>query len=593
MKQFTTIVEVLRRIRASYSNPKALNVIEKGVWKSHSTEEMLQEIKHIALGLIALGLKRGDSVGILAYSSSYWTIVDCAIMVAGGVTVPLFANIADENFLFEVTQSDTKILFVSGKEQWNMFSRHQDLFDTIVTIDDDSHGVGLTYKEILSLGQKVEEKQPTLYDSLEDAVKPDDLATIIYTSGSTGVPKGAELTQQNLVGFFHLDEFGWKGDTDIYLSILPLAHVFGRSLNLFLITWGVSVYYSNDVKNLGHVCREIHPTILVVVPRLLEKVYAKMLANVQQAGSMKRTLGLWAFELANMEEDSLFKTMLHPLVDKIVYSALRNALGGGIRVVISGGAPLNPHLCHFFIEIGVPIYEGWGLTEASTVSCNLPGQRKIGTVGKPLGNMEVKVSEEGELLVRGPIVLKKYYKNPQVSAQAIDKEGFFHTGDKGSIDEEGYVRILGRLKELYKTSTGEYIAPVPIEQALCKAALIDMALVVGQGRKFASCLLFPDLDVLHSLKAAQNAEQQTDEEFLNSEFVKIEMGNLIRNINQHLNSWEQIHAYRFVLYPLTIESGELTPSMKIRREIVTQKYNDLIDEMYAEEKDYDRASRNH
>lgn len=585
MNPIKSIGELIKYIRDHHSaNPKLLNSLENGHWNSYSTQQMLQEIRYIALGLTSLGLQKGQCVGILAYPSPKWVITDLAIMIAGGVTIPLFANIADENFLFEIKQTHTKLLFVSGRDQWNMYSRNKELFNTIVSMDPESHEIGITYDEVLKLGQKLDKEQPNLYTQLEASGKPDDLATIIYTSGSTGVPKGVELTHSQLLGLVHYPGFHLDGTKDRYLSILPLAHVFGRTLNIYVIAWGVSVYYSNDIKNLGNVCREIHPTVIVVVPRLLEKVYAKMLANVQHAGFMKRQLGLWAFELANMEEDSLFKTMLHPLVDKTVYAALRDALGGALRIVISGGAALNAHLCHFFIDIGVPIYEGWGLTEASTVTVNVPGQRKIGTVGKPLPGMDVKVSLEGELLIKGPVVMSGYYKNPEATALVLDKEGWFHTGDKGSIDSDGYVSILGRLKEMYKTSTGEYIAPVPIEQALCKAALIDMALVVGQGKKFAACLLFPDLDVLHSLKNAHNAVNQTDEEFLKSEFVTEEMKNLLNNINEHLNHWEQVHAYRFILHPLTVESGDLTPSMKIRREIVTKKYTSLIDEMYPEDR---------
>lgn len=580
-----TVVDMLRHIRSHYANPKALNTQTAEGWHSLSTEEMLAQIKELALGLVALGLKKGDRVGILAPPSAYWTIADLSIMIAGGVTVPLFVNLSDENYSHEVGQTEMEILFVSGKECFDLYTRNpKGHVKTLIDMcEEDCLPEAVSYASVKRLGRDFNEKFPELYEQLESRSAPEDLATIIYSSGSTGLPKGVELTQKSLVALFAVNYFQWDHQTDRYLNVLPLAHVFGRLLNYYLIAWGVSVYYTFDIKNLGAVCQEIHPTVLVVVPRLLEKVYAKMLSNIEHAGFMKRQLGLWAFELANSEEDNAFKTLVHPFVDKIVYSALRNAIGGSLRVVISGGAPLNPHLCHFFIDIGVPIYEGWGLTEASTVSVNTLSERKLGSVGKPIGSMEVKTTADGELLVRGSIVMRGYYKNPEATNAALDQEGWLHTGDKGVIDDEGFVSIQGRLKEMYKTSTGEYVAPVPIEQELCKAPLIDMALVIGQNKKYVSVLLVPDLDVLHSLKIIHKQEILSDEEFISSDFIQEEMRALIEHINQHLNKWEQIRAFRFLVHPLSVESGELTPSMKIRRGFMIEKYNNLIDEMYPEE----------
>lgn len=585
MKPFKNIACVLRRIQKSYSNPKALNYKEKGVWHHHSTEEYTTDIKHLALALHQHGVKKGDNVGIFAMPSPYWSIADFAIMAAGGVTVPIFANISDDNFAFEVTQTNLKIIFITSREQWDVINKHKDLFDIIITYDSDllDDPKIRHYQDVLRSGKQLSERQPKLYDQLLDSIHEDDLATIIYTSGSTGVPKGVMLTHRSVVSVIHIGIFDWRTDTDRYLSILPLAHVFGRSLNFILIGWGVSIYYSNDIKNLGEIAREVHPSIIVVVPRLLEKIYAKMLSNVQHAGFMKRQLGLWAFDLANDEEDSLYKHLMHPIADKIVYSVLRDALGGNLRIVITGGAALNPHLGHFFLDIGVPVYEGWGLTEAATVTVNKPDKYKLGAVGYPLEGMELKISPEGEVLVRGAIVMKGYYRNPEATAIALDKEGWLHTGDKGTIDENGFLTIIGRLKELYKTSTGEYVAPVPIEQALGRVPLIDMAMVVAEGKKFTSCLLFPNFEILERMKSEYKLSKLSNEEFLKSDIVKKEMENVVQSINAHFNPWEQIHEYRFIPKTLSIEAGEITPSMKIKRDVVAKKYQDVIDSIYAEE----------
>lgn len=585
MNRHHSLVDIYRHVQKNYANPKALNYQLNGQWQHVSTATFIKNVKRMVYALRSLGLKDGDMVGILAPPSANWTIIDFAIILAKGVSVPLFANVSDENFAFEIEQTNMKFLFVSGEEPWEMYQKHKTQFETVILLEkEESKKKGsITFDEALALGDSLMETDPGLFDRLIDSIKPDDLATIIYTSGSTGVPKGVMLSNENAIALAHSEFFHWNKEQDRYLSIIPLAHVFGRSINFFMLTHGVSIYYCNAIKTLGAVCREIHPTVVVVVPRILEKIYATMLANVQHAGFMKRTLGQWAFDLANNEEDNLYKQLMHPIADKIVYSALRNALGGALRVVIAGSAPLDPQLCHFFIDIGVPVYEGYGLTEASTVSVNIPGKVKIGSVGTKIEEMTVKIGENEEILVKGPIVTKGYYKRPDLTEAAIDKDGWLHTGDRGSIDADGFLTIKGRIKDLYKTSTGEYIAPVPIEQAICKAPFVDMAMVIGEGKKFASCLLFPNFEVVESLKNAHKLHHMTNEEFLNGDFVRQEMDKLIENINTHVNHWEQIHAYRFIQQQPTIETGELTPSMKIRRDVITKKYKHLIDSMYAEE----------
>lgn len=585
MKQVFTVGEFLANIREKFSNTKAVSSYDGKQWVSLSTEEYTKQIKYLALALVKMGVKKGDRVGIIAQPSARWTIADLAIMVTGAISVPLFANISEENFFYELRQTEVKVVFVGGQEQWQRYEESKDLFKVAIGLEDapESSKI-LSFETVLANGKEMDEALPDLYERLESAISKDDLATIIYTSGSTGVPKGAEHTHSSIFSLLHIDLFNWDSKNDLYLSILPLAHVFGRILNFIALYWGISTFYYNDLKNLGSACKELHPTILVVVPRLLEKVYGKMVAKVQEAGLMKKAIGLWAFELANQEEETFWKQLFHPLAEKLVYSTLREALGGRLRVVISGGAALSPLLCHFFRDIGVPLYEGWGLTEACPVTVNRPHRVKIGTIGIPIDTMEVKLSEKEELLVRGANVMRGYYRNPEATSKALDSYGWLHTGDQGEIDEEGFITIVGRIKELYKTSTGETIAPVPIEQALCKAPFIDMALVIADKRKFAAALLFPNFEILKVLKANQNQAHLSDEEFLKSIYIKDEMEKLLNKVNSHLNHWEQIHAYRFINQHLTIEAGELTPSMKIRREVVEQKFKDTINAMYEEEK---------
>lgn len=577
--------DILSHLSASKNNPRALNYQKDDQWHSVSTEEILEQVKLISLGLTKLGVKKGDKVGLMAPSSPFWTMIDLGIMSLGAVCVPLFVNISEDNFIFEVTQTGLKVLFVSSDEALELYEKHRNLFQKVILLEGSLSKTEceISYTKLLEEGRNLESASPNLYTDLLNQIANDDLATIIYTSGSTGIPKGAEIEQKALVSLAHFDGFKLDGDNERYLSILPLAHVFARVTNLWLIHWGVCIYYLNDPKKIAFECQAIHPTILIVVPRLLEKIYSKLTNRVQQAGYMKRAIGLWAFDLAHDDDDSLLKVLLHPIADKIVYSALREAFGGSIRIVISGGAPLNPQLCHFFIDIGIPIYQGWGMTESATVTVNLPIENKIGTVGKPLSGMQVKIAEDGEVLVKGPNVMRGYYQNSEANAKVFDKDGWLKTGDKGSLDAEGYLTLQGRLKEMFKTSTGEYVVPTPIEQALCKAPLIDMAMVIAEGRKFTSCLLFPDLDVVHALKESKQEGHLSDEEFLNSSFIKNEMKKLVEDVNTHLNHWEQIQEYRFIPVQLSAESGGLTPSMKIRREFVSEKYKDVIASIYPEE----------
>lgn len=585
MESKSTFSQVILHLEKAYQNPSALNELVNGQWVSTSTQEMLQQIKEVTLGLHAFGLKRGQKIAILAFPSPIWTIVDIALILAGGVSVPIFPNISEENLVFQIEQTDARTVFLGAGIPDNLYIDHKSLFNAVIGIDENGYEPqGITLKKIREMGRRLSQNEPQKYQELLDAIKPDDLATIIYTSGSTGVPKGAEITQHAMTVLVSFKGFSWSPEKDRYLNILPLAHVFGRMLNFCLVAWSISIYYLNDVKLLPVASKAVHPTILVVVPRLLEKVYSKMIANVDNAGFLKKAIGHWAFDLANDEnDDSLYKQLMHPIADKIVYATLREAFGGCLRIIICGGAPLNAHLAHFYIDVGLPIYEGWGLTEAATVCVNYPEHRKIGTVGKPMPGMKIKIGPEGEVLVDGPIVMKGYYKNDEAIEKTFTADGWLRTGDKGIIDHEGYLTIVGRLKEMLKTSTGEYVVPIPIEQALTKAPLVDMAMVVAEGRKYTTCLLFPDMEILKKLKENYGYSNMSDEEFLDSPVIRKEMQQVIDQVNKHLNKAEKILDFRFVPQPPTIENGELTPSMKIRRDAVEARYRDLIKSMYPEE----------
>lgn len=583
MRTFKTCVDAIDYIAKTYHNSNALNWRdEEGAWHATSTEQFIRSIKLTALGLYQLGVRAGDCVGIMANPSSKWSIADFAIMMIGGISVPLFANIADENFMHEITQTNLKIIFLEGSEPWSTFKKHEKLFTTAIAFDAPQHTKAKSLEDIMELGERLDKAQPDLYEKLRHQVKPSDVGAIIYTSGSTGLPKGVEVTHDNMASVLDYPAFHWDPLKDRYLSILPLAHVFGHCINLWLLTMGVSIYYSSDYKNLSAICHHVRPTAMVVVPRLLEKVYMKMSDKIMSTPGIKGVIGRWALGIAKKSKLGIVDRFLYPIADALVYSKMRQSLGGLVRIVISGGAPLNPHLEEFFERIGVPIYEGWGLTEACPVCVNTPKHNLIGTCGRPVEGQTLVISPEGEVLVKGSLVMKGYFKNPEATARTLDQEGWLHTGDRGSIDSNGMLRILGRMKELYKTSTGEYVAPVPIEQALGRHPLVDMCMVVAEGHKFATCLIFPNMETIERLKREEGLTRISNDEFMHSSYAKKEIATLLASVNQNLNHWEQIHDYRLIMEPLSIFNGELTPSMKIRREVVLKKYKALIDAMYAQ-----------
>ncbi len=589
MDPLHTFADVVQLVEDKHSNPTAFNTFENGEWKHISTESFLFDLKRLTYGLVSMGLRRGDKIGILAQSSPQWTMADFAIIIAGGISVPIFSRISNENFIYEIAQANIRFIFIEGQDQWAMYDTHRTLFEKVIALGDPgsielSDGVSNLH-EVLIEGEKLWGKQPSLWDELKNKLHADDIATIIYTAGSTGLPKGVMLSHQNLCHLISFDVFGWGEPGDIYLNVLPLAHVFARQISLIMITWGVSIYYLNNLSRMAEVCKKIKPNLMIVVPRLLEKIYDTMLARAKSTPNpLLRKIALWAFDLARDPSESFLKKyLLRPIADLLVYSKLRKPLGDRWRVVLCGGAALNHDINRFFIRIGMPVYEGWGLTEGSTACVNRPGLSKVGTVGPPLPGVKVTLGALDEILIGGPTVMKGYYRHPDATKVAIDERGLLHTGDKGKFDENGFLQIVGRVKEQFKLSSGEYVVPGRIEQLIrSNHPLIDMAMVIGEKKKYAACLLFPDMDLLKRLKNEQDMADLTDEDFLNSYYVQKEIANLLENVNKRVNTSEKIIKTKFIPITPTIEGGELTPTLRLKRDVILEKYHGLIEAMYEE-----------
>jgi long-chain acyl-CoA synthetase len=504
--------------------------------------------------------------------------------------VPIFPDISKTNLLFEIDNADVKFVFCDSLENLKILQNSSKSsgvsFKKIIIYGFEFEGENIIhFDDLLKNGQALYQQKPELFAELSEGIKEDDLATIIYTSGSTGVPKGVEITHKNLVSQITAcgQCFDLDSKSDVALSFLPLAHIFERMVMGLYISKGISIYFADDVKNVSKLLKEVKPTLITVVPRLLEKVFAKMKNGVDEASFLKKLIGRAAFYCAgkNTLRKGIVGIFLYNLFNRLVYTKLRNALGGNLNMMICGGAPLAPDLEKFFCGIGINLFIGYGTTESSPViTVNYPNYQRIGTVGKALPDVQVKIDSSGELFAKGNNIMRGYHKNPEKTNETIIS-GWLKTGDLAKIDEDGFITIIGRKKEMFKTATGKYVSPVPIEQKLLSNwQLLSAACVVAEGRKFVSCLLFPDFEVLPLYKKKVNLENLSDEEFFNSDFIKQRTNKLITLVNNNLNHWEQIQKYQLITQPISIQTGELTPSMKLKRGFVEEKYKQAIEDFY-------------
>ncbi len=585
MDNYTTLPGMLFNVLRNCPNSYALNHKQGGHWESLSTEKFLEMIRQFTLGLKAIGLEKGQGFGIIANSSPHWVAMDQAISINGAVTVPMFPNISPDNFEFQVSDSNTRYLFIQdGDILDERIRKRLGRFKKVITISDKDEGSNIIQlSEIFKLGDDLSKKNPSLYSELLKNINEMDLATIIYTSGSTGKPRGVQLCHRNLISQIKGARIRFPADPskEKMLTCLPLAHAFERMVIYYYISTGASIYFADDIKKIGGLIKEIQPTIMTLVPRILEKVYTKMLAGVQEKTGLTRKIAQMAINSANRHDHDNYNGMTRKIFDKLIFSKLRNALGGRFRYLISGGSPLSPDLARFFLNIGLPLYNGYGLTESSPVlTANYPGHNKTGTVGLPFPEVDIKISDTNEILAKGPNIMMGYHNNPKATKEVIDSEGWLHTGDMGKLDEDGFLIITGRLKEFFKTSTGKYVSPLPLEQSLAQHDLVDMAMILAEGKKFVSALIFPDFENLSTLQRLRGMEGLSDEEFFNSKKVIAELDELVDKINSKQNKWEQIVKYRVIIQQISTSTDEVTPTMKIRRHIIEDKFSKLINDMY-------------
>jgi long-chain acyl-CoA synthetase len=592
-----TLGDLFYRAAEKFDKPDALNHKTDGEWRRIPSSEMLRRAEHIAAGLHSLGLGKGDRAAILAANSPAWTLADAGCQIAGIVDVPIYTTLGGPSVCYILNDSGTRVLFLENKAA---FDRIADVFPACATVEKlvflDAAGVeeenAISIGELERMGEELREEDAGIFEGFRSASRMEDVATLIYTSGTTGEPKGVMLTHANIIS--NVIDAGEKyslGPDDVPLSVLPLSHVFERSAMYLYVLNGMSVFYAESVDKVPENLGEVRPTIFIGVPRIFEKVYARAKLQAARAGGAREKIFEWAISVARewalkqeaRETVPLWLSLRHALADRLVYSKLRKFFGGRLRSCITGGAALSDDIYLIFTGAGITIKQGYGLTETSPViSSNNPFDTRLGTVGKPIRNVEVRIAADGEIEVRGPGVMLGYYNKPEATREAFTGDGWFRTGDIGEIDVDGFLTITDRKKELFKTSGGKYIAPTHIEGMIRSSRFVNQAVLVGNERKFPAALIVPNFDMLRSYAKHKGFEIDSPEEFCRSERIKDLMRRQIDALTKDLAQFEKVKKFVLLENEFTVDGGEMTPTLKIKRRVIDEKYRDVIDKMYSE-----------
>ena len=592
-----TLVEVYQRLILVHPQPDTLNYKRGGAWHSISSNEMLARARRIALGLYSLGVRKDDRVALLSESRVEWVLADQGCIFAGAVGVPIYPTLTPSQAAYILKDSGARVMFVSDRAKFDEIEtvlaecpalEHVVLFES----DKPDESKILTLEQLEKRGREVETQQPELAKELARAARPEDLATIIYTSGTTGEPKGVMLTHANMVSNLidSSNHFAFGGK-DSALSVLPLSHGFERqAMNMYLFH-GMSVYFGESLEKIGVNLREVHPTVFVGVPRIYEKILAKVQDRAAAKSRLNGAVFSWAVEIgkqcAQLASDRrpvpLLLSLKRRVADVLAFTRWRQAMGGRIRIFVSGGAPLSDDVALAFAGAGMPIVQGYGLTETSPViTAGQLNDNRIGTAGKPIRNVEVRIAADGEIETRGPQVMRGYWNKPEETRAVFTDDGWFKTGDIGKLDADGYLTITDRKKELFKTSGGKYIAPQPIEQLIKSSRFVNQVVVIGNGRKFPSVLIVPDWEQLQAYAKLKGLNLREKEEFCRHPRIIDLFERQIAARTQSLAQFEKIKRVALLDHELTVESGELTPTLKVKRRVVDEKYREVIDRMYAE-----------
>jgi long-chain acyl-CoA synthetase len=589
----------------SHSNPRAQMVRRGAIWEAISSQEFLRRVAGLSMSLVELGVKPGDRVALFAPNRPEWHIADLAIIGCGAVTVPVYFNESPDRMTYILRHSDAKVIVVAGADQLKKLLTHRTQFpelEHIIVADGgaDLPADCLRYETLIvsAAGAEI-----AAFRMRASQVLPGQLCTIIYTSGTTGEPKGVMLTHTNLSSNVSdaCADFDFRPAQDLALSYLPLAHVYGRMLDYIYLFNGVTVAYVESIDLVAQALLEVHPTVIAAVPRFFEKIYTRIMEQGAKNTGLKRKIFDWSMNVArraapwraSSKPASLGLKLQWAVADKLVYSKIRAGTGGKLRMVFSGGGPLSKELGEFFWSVGVPIYQGYGLTETSPILTSNYPENRVGSSGKPIPNVLIRIAADGEILAKGPCVMQGYYKNPAATRESIDEEGWFHTGDIGYLDSDNYLFITDRKKDLIKTAGGKFVAPQPIENALKTSPYILNAMLVGDQRRFVVALLVPNPTTVTAKADSERIRFNSHEEMAAHPWVRSLMESEVSRLTANLGQWETIKRFALLPEDFTFDNGSLTYTLKLKRRVVEQKYKDIIDRLYADTRQPVSSSKGH
>jgi long-chain acyl-CoA synthetase len=587
----STINDLFVRIAAA-ANPRAvLWQDEFSHWHPISSDQMYQRVRALATAFLRFGAQKGDRIALISENRWEWAVTDFAALAIGAADVPLYPTLTGEQIAEQVRDADCRIAVVSTRQQFDKLHsvRAQTQLQQIVVMDSPAPEGAVAMSELLGDADALGAQRDPVFDALLRSVEPGDLATLIYTSGTTGEPKGVALTHGNIAANQNITavDFGFNS-IDACISFLPLSHVTARALDYVMYNHGSQVAYCTQFDKLPQAMREIRPTVIVGVPRVFEKIRQAVMQKAGQSPVKKRLLA-WAIRQGERFADTVYdghkpSSLIWKLSNKLVYSKVREAFGGRVRIFVSGGAPLGIDTARWFASAGIALWEGYGLTEtAPVIALNTPISHRMGSVGMPLPNVELKFAEDGELLVRGPSVFSGYWHKPAATAECLDSQGWFRTGDIAHLDADGFLYITDRKKELLKTSGGKLVAPQPIESKLKNNVLVAQAALIGDRHKFICALLSPNFAALEEWARHHGISAQSRAGLVADSRVIALYTEIVREVNGTLANFETLKRFRVVADEWTQDSGELTPSMKIKRRVLTAQYSAVIDELYADE----------
>ena len=565
----------------------------EGKWHDTDVQTFKELVRNFAMGLYELGVRPGDKVSIHSENSTEWVICDLATLSIGAVNVPIYTTQPGEQIKYILENSDTVVHIVSNDELFADTKPHIKSVKNvkaIVSIRKSAHKKLKNFHDIAEAGRQFATDNPDLFDQLKDGVKPDDLATLIYTSGTTGLPKGVMLSHHNIASNVEAsleklpyDEREFRGQP--VLSYLPLSHVFERMVEYMYLSMGCRLHYIEVIDEIKDDFLHVKPFFIATVPRLLEKIHTGVKVKGQELSGIKKNLYYWAIYLAeNYDPENPPKGMAaikHKIADKLIYSKIRDLFGGNLHGMVSGGAALSPDIFKFINSIGIFCSQGYGLTETSPViTVQTWDTMRIGSSGKAIRDVEVKIADDGEILTRGPNIMKGYYKNEEQTREVMTDDGWFKTGDIGKIDEDGYLYITDRKKAMFKLSTGKYVAPQNVENQISGSGFIEQVIVIGSQRKFCSALIVPAYENIK--KRMKRDQYEPSQPYSKDEKIRELIQKEVDKANKTLSPWETVKKFVMLQNPLTIESGELTPTMKVKRSVVLEKFKDEIESMYKE-----------